>query len=507
MKKIILYGAGTSTKELISTYKFLSIDFIVDRNQELWGASLNGIPIISPDIISTINIEDFIIIVTAGDYLGPKKFLEEKGLKENINFLPYNHLYNEVYITSEGELKIFDSRRFIPEKFVPNFFDILLERNIRYIILKSKEIFEEMSGDSVHLLVHDDDLYTFNELLDSYETNGARMCFVYSVTGKKGSSYKGSSFFPTVIAEDLLENRLLIGDKYSVNDTYKIFLSLSYHVVYHLTELSNLPIDRSNLIFGIYATDLDYRKVLKRLAKELKLTIKVNLYSLYTYLKAMGWEPSTESFISNSNILKYFSKQEDHSDFRGLIIGGHGNRAKVELFEVNDSFVVRKTFKQGYESYLSREITAYQNFSKEYNIIPPLIESGSNYLTIPWYSNVIRHTDEVNHFIKQKPEIIIQIICFFYNKGYALIDFNPNNLLWTSDGNNILIDFEFLYKYDEKPATIFESYDVVGVPEDFNGDLPKNGRKINFKSVWEPIIGKSFIELYSSIKPDTKVSD
>ena len=57
-----------------------------------------------------------------------------------------------------------------------------------------------------------------------------------------------------------------------------------------------------------------------------------------------------------------------------------------------------------------------------------------------------------------------------------------------------LIDFEFLHRYAERPATFADSYDIAGCPADFPGDQPAGGAK-NYRRHWLPYTGLSLQSL------------
>ena len=51
-----------------------------------------------------------------------------------------------------------------------------------------------------------------------------------------------------------------------------------------------------------------------------------------------------------------------------------------------------------------------------------------------------------------------------------------------------------MHKYDEQPATFAASYDIVGCPTGFAGDLPAGGAK-NYRRNWLPYTGLSLDSL------------
>lgn len=175
----------------------------------------------------------------------------------------------------------------------------------------------------------------------------------------------------------------------------------------------------------------------------------------------------------------------------------NGTRSKVEVIKKNNRKLVKKTFKPHKERYLKREIYAHKELSKECEFIPKLIDSGENYFIIPFYEDVIRDEEEFKTHLNKYKWHLVDIVEFFYNKGFALIDFHPQNILISRTKGLKIIDFEFLYPYQEnKPKSIFESYDIAGVPSDFCGDLPIGKKNETFDDVWLDLIGDNFQALY-----------
>lgn len=166
-------------------------------------------------------------------------------------------------------------------------------------------------------------------------------------------------------------------------------------------------------------------------------------------------------------------------------------RAKIELIKYKNIEAIKKTFKDGRERFLKRELSFYREFAYRELLLPGLIDFGENYFISQYYRNVLEDLDifERNKIIKQYAHKIIDALKLFYDEGFAHINFTPKNIIITSKNEFKIIDFEFVYEYKIKPKTFNESYDIIGVPDDFDGDLGLIDPTLNYKKVWEPIIG------------------
>ncbi|WP_256204163.1 hypothetical protein [Planococcus faecalis] len=139
---------------------------------------------------------------------------------------------------------------------------------------------------------------------------------------------------------------------------------------------------------------------------------------------------------------------------------------------------------------MEREKFVYGELSKECDFIPKLLDSGENYIIVPYLkTNRLTESWHIKKQIlkrKHKQEIFT-INEFFYNKGYALIDFHPGNILLSSDGLKI-IDFEFLYQYEKLPPNVNDSFDLNGFPEDFAADKPYGIFPKQRRNMWKKIL-------------------
>lgn len=173
-----------------------------------------------------------------------------------------------------------------------------------------------------------------------------------------------------------------------------------------------------------------------------------------------------------------------------------GRRAKVEVIEYQDRLAVKKTFRPGCEKFLQREIFASQSFARDSSAVPTLLDYGDNYLVYPYYDDVLKFRDRQSKLLPLKTAIeAIETLRFLYDRGYAAIDFQPANIIVDRTSGLKVIDFEFLYQYQNKPKSFVDCYELAGIPQDFTGDKPNFGLPMSYEKRWQPYIGLSLNSL------------
>ena len=172
-----------------------------------------------------------------------------------------------------------------------------------------------------------------------------------------------------------------------------------------------------------------------------------------------------------------------------------GRRTRVELIEYHGQMAVRKTFKLGCERFCRREELAMRELSRMVPQVPRLIEAGQRSVVYPFYDDVLRYERSSGWLMSV--DVALQAIVALrqvYEAGYALVDASIDNVLIDRREGLKLIDFEFLHRYEQRPSSFAESYDIAGCPRDFSGDLPAGGSK-NYRTHWQPYIGLSLDSL------------
>lgn len=172
-----------------------------------------------------------------------------------------------------------------------------------------------------------------------------------------------------------------------------------------------------------------------------------------------------------------------------------GRRTRVELIEHDGRKLVRKTFKPGCERFSAREALAMRELSQRVSEIPPLLTATPRSVTYPFYDNVLGYERSSGRLMPlDVARQAIAVLERVYESGYALIDATIDNVLVDRTEGLKLIDFEFLHRYQQQPATFAECYDIAGVPDGFTDDVPSGGAK-NYVRNWQPYIGLSLDSL------------
>jgi hypothetical protein len=174
------------------------------------------------------------------------------------------------------------------------------------------------------------------------------------------------------------------------------------------------------------------------------------------------------------------------------VVRSNTRRSKMYIVSHNNEYFLKKVYKQSFLNHLKRELDVYEALSHS-NYLPELVEVGSSYMVTRWYDNQFLGITEkeTQMLLKLHRNDIKSILKLFYDNSIAHLDFHPGNLILCPDNGLKVTDFEFSYKYSSKPDHFHYSYDVVGVPHDFPGDLPRGTVKpgITYENTWQKILG------------------
>lgn len=254
--------------------------------------------------------------------------------------------------------------------------------------------------------------------------------------------------------------------------------------------------------------EVDNRRyfLISALEKELKIEFNIENINKYLYLTKNEKE-AAEMFK------KFFSREIDEFDKKIYeiesnyktnfpvikLFNAFRHRAKTELIQYRNGLAVKKTWKPGKEKFLEREKFACGELSKIIPYIPPLLESGENYIIIPYYEDILSKDEETKKRILTTNIIdVADFLRQIYEAGYFNPDIHPGQFVFSKKEGLKAIDFEYLQPYEEKPQLFIKSYDIEGYPIDFKGDKPNYaGRNLHtmYNNLWRKYTGYSLKQI------------
>jgi hypothetical protein len=182
------------------------------------------------------------------------------------------------------------ARRYIPPEIgLERFFSTLGDRRTRYVVLRwFDELPEIKPGGDVDLLIDDRDVDSISDLFTG-EMRGTA-CDLFSVSGLRGTSYRGIPYLPPDKAAEVLARAVMFRDLLRVPSPEDYFLSLAYHAVYQKGLRSGLPTSAPGLHPDTEPRH-DYAGDLGRLAAAVGIDVPIRMEELDEYLAGRGWRP------------------------------------------------------------------------------------------------------------------------------------------------------------------------------------------------------------------------
>ncbi|MCC9656891.1 hypothetical protein LOC70_13850 [Rhodopirellula sp. JC737] len=188
-------------------------------------------------------------------------------------------------------------RRFVdPSIGREGLFRTLNDRNVNYVVLRWFENVPEWpEGEDIDLLIDVDDLHLVDDL---FVTNSREIpCDVYGTGPAKNACWKGLSYYPPYLAEQIVQSRTLYRDLCYIPDEDHYFLSLAYHALYHKGSASGLPWDDSDAATksSKQQSDHDYADRLKAAAPAKFIDTPMTMKGLECLLTSQSWNPPVDT--------------------------------------------------------------------------------------------------------------------------------------------------------------------------------------------------------------------
>lgn len=228
------------------------------------------------------------------------------------------------------------ARKFIPFQFSRiNFLNTLYKNNIDFVVLRwfneinSLESYKE----DIDILINTKSLENLYDILDNQI--GILPIDIYSSTGEEETSYAGLPYYPVEFATKILNNKELHKDGFFIPNNYYHLISLIYHVVFHKSLSSGLPINEA--IQNNIIPKRNFKVLLKQILQDNNESIaELTLESLYLFLKAKGFIPQYDLILKLKGL-----KKDDWFNF--------------VLKDIRNQYENKYTFVDGISIFLLRE--------------------------------------------------------------------------------------------------------------------------------------------------------
>ena len=197
------------------------------------------------------------------------------------------------YREIKGVVKPYKSPRVFVKKGLERmeFFSILKERNVDYVLLRWWEDLPEIpEGEDMDILIRDEHRHLINDLVTFVDNGTGLKCDIYTITGSNFGAHKGIPYFQSNLSYHLLESRILFKGVY-VPSPVMYFASLTYHAIFHKGASSGLE------GFRTYPSNIehDYTKVLQDQMPFLELEFEPNVLNLFNWLKEQNYAPAEDT--------------------------------------------------------------------------------------------------------------------------------------------------------------------------------------------------------------------
>lgn len=251
-------------------------------------------------------------------------------------------------------------RRYIaPALGVAGFFSALNEAGISYCVLRWFDTLPALApGEDIDLLIADEDLARIDAFLTGDRRSGIP-CDLYTASGLPGTEYRGVSYFPPALAQQILASTELRPNNVRAPDARHHLLTMAYHAIFHKGYLSGLP-EQAGKAPKHTTPEHDYVTVLQDCARRAGVPLPdVTMTSLRELLARNDWMPpvdTLEKLAQKNHWIRdtFFASHEADPAWDGLVVFIVRERGLPHLPLIRD-IVVREGFHLLHEETIAPE--------------------------------------------------------------------------------------------------------------------------------------------------------
>ncbi len=140
-------------------------------------------------------------------------------------------------------------------------------------------------------------------------------------------------------------------------------------------------------------------------------------------------------------------------------------RARLDLVQLDGMTAVRKTYLPHAAAFSRRECEGRRALAGGVPAIDGVLAEGDNWFCLPLYrAPKLPGPNDWRLVPLAHARRAVAVARQLYEAGYAMLDCNPHAILYAEDGTPRLVDLEYLHKYEVRPPSFEESWDIRGRP-------------------------------------------
>ena len=248
-----------------------------------------------------------------------------------------------------------------------DFFKYATENNIRYVVLRWFERLPDVEPDEdIDILVHSDDISLIMPFFTIFPLMGHQKFDIYPSGYDFKMNFNNLSYFPSNLAEKILDSRVIVNRIYQTPDHTNHLLSLLFHVLFHKAERSSFLLDKISLKIK---PEHDYPAILARISGRKFGSLR----DIFEFLRTNNFLPSIDSMKKYAGLLKSDGLTELICEYERSFYSSKEIQGDCVMFVVRDQLMQHETLlsdlEHGLRSYGYEILLTVDNIPNQFKFL------------------------------------------------------------------------------------------------------------------------------------------